>query len=71
MQKDMSSSLKNAFIEYVKSHSEYEGDVIEIFNHIDEANKALKKLPLDMQNELGQIILSTLALNGILAIKLY
>lgn len=70
MQKDISSPLKNVFIEYVKSHSKYDGEIMEIFNHIDEANKAFHNLPLDMQNELGQIIFSTLAANGILAIPL-
>lgn len=70
MQKDMSSPLKNAFIEYVKKHSKYDGEIMEVFDHIDEANKAFQKLPYDIQNELGQIVLSTLAANGILTIRL-
>ncbi len=70
MQKDFSSPLKNTFIEYVKSHSKYDGEIMDIFNHIEEANKAFQSLPFNMQNELGQIILNTLAANGIITISL-
>lgn len=68
MQNDISSPLKNVFIEYVKSHSDYEGKIMDIFNHIDEANRTFKSLPFNMQNELGQIIWNALLVNGILTI---
>ena len=70
MQNDIESPLKNAFIKFVKCHNKFDGEIMEVCNHIDEANKALQKLPYDVQNELGQMILSTLAANGILTIRL-
>ena len=36
MQKDVSSLIKTALIEYDKSHDEYNGKIMDFINHIDE-----------------------------------
>lgn len=68
MQNDVSGLIKSALIKYVKSHNEYDGKIMEIFNNIDEAINAGQSLPLDIQNDLKNIILGALVTNGILKI---
>ena len=41
MNKDVNSVMKSFIIEYVKSHNEYSGKILEAFNHVDEALKIL------------------------------
>ncbi len=65
MQKDVSSLIKTALIEYVKSHDEYNGKIMDFINHIDEAIKVIQSLPIDAQNDLKQTISNILIANGI------
>ena len=69
MQKDMSSPIKNALIEYVKSHNDTEGKIMEFINHLDEAEKVAKSLPIDIQNDLIQIIVKGLIASGIVPVS--
>ena len=39
MQKDVSSLIKTALIEYAKCHDEYSGNIMDFINHIDEAER--------------------------------
>lgn len=65
MQKDVSSLIKTALIEYVKSHDEYNGKIMDFINYIDEAIKVIQSLPIDAQNDLKQTISNILIANGI------
>ena len=64
MQQDINNIIKNAFVEYVKSHNEYEGTIMEIADHMVEANKAIHKLPINLQKEIWQLLSILLAKNG-------
>lgn len=66
MQKEIVSLIKKAFIEYAKSHSEYQGKIMDIFNHLDEALQINQSLPIDVQNSLGQIVWGIFAACGVL-----
>ncbi len=68
MQKDMSSPIKKALLEYVKSHNDKDGKIMEFINNIDEAAKVAQSLPVDTQNDLMQIIMSGLVASGIVPI---
>ena len=70
MQRDISSPLKEALIEYVKSRNDNDGKIMEFINHIDEAAKVAQNLPIATQNDLAKIIISNLAANGIIALPL-
>ena len=62
---DLYSIIKGVFIEYIKSHNETSGKVIELFDHINEAIKCAQSLPIPVQAELQQMFLVALAANGI------
>lgn len=66
MYKDINSVMKNFIIEYIKSHNEQSGKIMEAFDHIDEGLKILQGLPLDVQNELKQGIANILIAQGII-----
>lgn len=68
MQKDMSLPIKKALLEYVKSHNDKDGKIMEFINNIDEAAKVAQSLPVDTQNDLMQIIMSGLVASGIVPI---
>ncbi len=68
MQNDNTSFIKTALIEYAKSHDEYSGKILEIVNHIDEAVEIAQSLPINVQDELKQMILNVLVANGISSI---
>ncbi len=68
MQKDMSSPIKKALLEYVKSHNDKDGKIMEFINNIDEAAKVAQSLPVDTQNDLMQIIMSGFVASGIVPI---
>lgn len=65
MQNNNGEFFKTIFIEYVKEHDECKGEVLEILNHIGEAVKSAQNLPLNVQEDLKQIILNGLIANGI------
>jgi len=65
MQNNNGDFFKTVFIEYIKKHDECKGEVLEILNHIDEAVKSAQNLPLNVQEDLKQIILNGLIANGI------
>ena len=66
MNNEASSVFKTILIEFIKSHNEYAGKVLEIANHLDEAATVAQSLPTNIQLELKQIIWSALAANGII-----
>lgn len=68
MQNDVIGLIKNALIEYVKSHNEYSGKIMEFFDKVYDATKIAQSLPIETQNDLRNNVLSILAANGILAI---
>ena len=68
MQNNVIGLIKNALIEYVKSHNEYSGKIMEFFDKIDDATKIAQSLPIEAQNDLKNIVLSILVANGILPI---
>ena len=68
MQNNNGDFFKTVFIEYVKKHDECKGEVLEILNHIDEASKIAQSLPLNVQEELKQLICNGLMANGIASI---
>ena len=68
MQANNNDFFKTVFIEYVKKHDEWKGEVLEILNHIDEASKIAQSLPLNVQEELKQLICNGLMANGIASI---
>lgn len=65
MNNETSSDFKTVLIKFVKSHNECAGKIIEFANHLDEATTIAQSLPIDIQLELKQIILSALATKGI------
>lgn len=71
MQTKFNDLIKTAFIEYIKSHNEYEGKIVEFYNHINEAGKVFYSLPESIQNDLIQLILSGLAANGYIVTKTF
>lgn len=62
---DILSIIKSIGIEYIKSHNETTGKVVELFEHIDETIKCAQSLPMPVQMELHQLLISALAANGI------
>ena len=68
MQNDTIGLIKNALIEYVKSHNEHSGKIMEFLDKVDGATKIAQSLPIETQNDLRNIILSILVANGILTI---
>ena len=62
---DFLSIIKSVSIDYIKSHNEIAGKVVELFNHIDETIKCAQSLPMPVQMELQQLFISALAANGI------
>lgn len=66
---DLGSIIKGAIIEFLKSHNENSGKIVEFLNHIDEAAKCVQSLPMPLQNELLQSISIALAANGITILK--
>ncbi len=66
MNKDVNSVMKSFVIEYVKSHNEHSGKILEAFNHVDEALKILQSLPFDVQNEIQQGIKKALFAQGLI-----
>lgn len=68
MQNDTIGLIKNALIEYVKSHNEHSGKIMEFFDKVDGATKIAQSLPIETQNDLRNIILSILVANGIMTI---
>ncbi len=69
MQRDMSSPIINALIEYVKSHNDQYGKIMEFVNHLGEAEKVAKSLPINVQNDLMQIIVEGLIARGIVPVS--
>lgn len=47
---------KQAIIECTSRHNKYAGEIMKFFDHIDEANKIVQGLPIDIQNELKTMI---------------
>ncbi len=66
MQNNANAKIKEAIIEYAKSHSEYAGEILDLLNHIDEASKIAQSLPMNIQMELKTYFLQLLVINGIL-----
>ena len=62
---DFWSIIKGVIIDYIKSHNETAGKGGELFNHIDETIKCAQSLPMPVQVELQQLLVSALAANGI------
>ena len=62
---DFWSIIKGVIIDYIKSPNETAGNVVELFNHIDETIKCAQSLPMPVQVELQQLLVSALAANGI------
>lgn len=68
MQKDNMSFLKTALIEYVKSHDEYRGKILEFIDHIDKAAEVAQSLPADIKEEMRRILINFSFANGITSI---
>ena len=68
MQANNNDFFNTALIEYVKKHDECKGKILEFLNHIDEASKIAQSLPLNVQEELKQLIYNGLMANGIASI---
>ena len=64
MQQDCYSLIKNVLIEYAKSHDEYSGKILEFLNHIDEAAKVAQSLPVNVHEELKEMLYNGLMING-------
>ncbi len=62
---DFWSIIKGVGIDYIKSHNETAGKVVELFNHIDGTIKCAQSLPMPVQVELQQLLVSAFAANGI------
>ena len=62
---DFWSIIKGVIIDYIKSHNETAGKVVELFNHIVETIKCPPSLPRPLHLELQQLLVSALAANGI------
>lgn len=62
---DLGSIIKGVIIDYIKSHDETSGKVIELFDHINETVKCAQSLPVPVQAELRQLLLAAFAANGI------
>ena len=62
---DLGSIIKGVIIDYIKSHDETSGKVIELFDHINETVKCAQSLPVPVQAELQQLLLAAFAANGI------
>ncbi len=62
---DSYSVIKNVIIDYIKSHNETSGKVVELFDHINETIKCAQSLPVHVQAELQQMLLTAFAANGI------
>ena len=62
---DIGSIIKSVGIDYIKSHNQTAGKVVELFNHIDETVKCAQNLPAPVQAELQQMFVAALAANGI------
>ncbi len=58
--------IKTALIEYVKTQNKYSGKILDAINHIDEAINTLQELPLNIQEEIKQIIVKALILQGVI-----
>lgn len=68
MNNETSSVFKTVLREFVKSHNEYAGKLLEFANHLDEAVTIAQSLPSNIQQELKKLILSELAANGIITL---
>ena len=62
---DLYSVIKNVITNYIKSHNETSGKIIELFDHINETIKCAQSLPVPVQAELQQLLLAAFAVNGI------
>lgn len=70
MQNKASTIIKEAIIEYTKFHNENYGKIMEFSKHLEEAINDFQSLPIDIQSDLGQMVLKILAANGVLAIPI-
>lgn len=64
---DLASIIKGVIIDYIKSHNETSGKVIELLDHINETAQCAQSLPVVVQAELRQLLLAALVANGISA----
>jgi len=62
---DFLSIMKGVAINYIKSHNETAGKVVELFDKIEETIECAQSLPAPVQAELQQMFLSAFAANGI------
>ena len=70
MQDKVNDLLKTALINYVKNHNECIGTIMEFADHLGEAVKTFYKLPTNIQNDIGLILVEILIKNGVLPVPL-
>ena len=58
MHTNKDSLVKALMIEYAKAHDEYAGKILDAADKIEEGIKILRDLPIEIQKELQQYILS-------------
>ncbi len=59
------SIIKGVITDYIKSHNETSGKVVELFDKLNEFVKCAQSLPVSVQAELQQLFLTAFAANGI------
>ncbi len=62
---DFGSIVKGVIIDYIKSHNETNGIVVELFDKLNEFVNCVQSLPTSVQAELQHLLLTALAANGI------
>ena len=62
---DLGSIIKGVIIDYIKSHNETCGKVVELFDKLNEFIKCGQSLSVPVQAELQQLFLTALEANGI------
>ncbi len=54
--------------EFVKSHNEYAGKVMEFADHLDQAVEIAQSLPMDIQMQLKEFLCGAMAARGMFSI---
>ncbi len=62
---NLGTIIQSVIIDYIKSHNETTGKVVELLNYIDETVKCAQSLPMPVQIELQQLLVSAFVANGI------
>lgn len=63
---DVGELLKCALTEYVKSHNQYSGLILEFTNKLSDVMKTFYQLPQNIQSDIGKKIIELMIANGVL-----